>query len=145
MIDDDEYGAVGGMRIDSGNRSTCRKPSPVPFCPPQIPHVLIWARTRATAVGSRRLRTWAMARHKSRSNFLTMLSDLICAACIYSFVCFCHCLTLPLVDMTFRIVSNVDWILFCHFLLHPWYFNEVRIISPIYFVKPTPLTVIVVV
>jgi hypothetical protein len=31
MIDDDDYGAVGGMRIDRGNRSTRRKPAPVPL------------------------------------------------------------------------------------------------------------------
>jgi hypothetical protein len=48
-------GAVGGMRIGSGNRSTRREPLPVPLCSPQIPHDLIWARTRAVAVGSRRL------------------------------------------------------------------------------------------
>jgi hypothetical protein len=40
MIDDDDYGAVGGMRIGRGNRSTRRKPAPVPLCPPQIPHDL---------------------------------------------------------------------------------------------------------
>jgi hypothetical protein len=39
MIDDD-YGAVGGMRIGRGNRSTRRKPAPVPLCPPQFPHDL---------------------------------------------------------------------------------------------------------
>jgi hypothetical protein len=50
------------MKIDRGNRSTRRKPAPVPLCPPQIPHELIWARTRAAAVGSRRLTSWAMAR-----------------------------------------------------------------------------------
>jgi hypothetical protein len=50
------------MRIGRGNRSTQRKPAPVPLCPPQIPHDLTWARTRAAAVGSRRLTTWAMAR-----------------------------------------------------------------------------------
>jgi hypothetical protein len=54
MIDDD-YGAVGGMRIGRGNRITRRKPAPVPLCPPQIPHDLIWDRTRAAAVGSQRL------------------------------------------------------------------------------------------
>jgi hypothetical protein len=38
---DDEYGAVGGMRIGRGNQSTRRKPAhPVPLCPPQIPHDL---------------------------------------------------------------------------------------------------------
>jgi hypothetical protein len=34
--DDDECGAVGGMRIGSGNRSTRRKPDPVPLCPPYL-------------------------------------------------------------------------------------------------------------
>jgi hypothetical protein len=28
----------GGMRIGRGNRSTRRKPAPVPLHPPQIPH-----------------------------------------------------------------------------------------------------------
>jgi hypothetical protein len=55
MIDDDDYGAVGGMRIGKGNRSTQRKPAPVPLCPPQIPHALTWDRTRAASVGSQRL------------------------------------------------------------------------------------------
>jgi hypothetical protein len=45
MIDDVDCGAVGGMRIGRGNRSTRRKPVPVPLCPPQIPHDLTWART----------------------------------------------------------------------------------------------------
>jgi hypothetical protein len=58
---DDECGAVGGMRIGRGNWSIRRKPVPVPFCPPNIPHDLTWARTRAPAVGSRRLTAWAMA------------------------------------------------------------------------------------
>jgi hypothetical protein len=62
MIDDDDYGAVGGMRIGRGNRSTRRKPAPVPLCPPQIPHDLIWDWTRAAAVESQRLTAWAMAR-----------------------------------------------------------------------------------
>jgi hypothetical protein len=61
MIDDDECGAVGGIRIDRRNRSIRRKPAPVPLCQPQIPHDLIWPRTRAAAVGSRRLTDWAMA------------------------------------------------------------------------------------
>jgi hypothetical protein len=39
MIDYD-YGAVGGMRIGRGNRSTRRKPAPVPPCSPQNPHDL---------------------------------------------------------------------------------------------------------
>jgi hypothetical protein len=54
MIDDD-YGVVGGMRIGKGNRSTRRKPAPVPLCPSQIPHDLTWDRTRAAAVGSQQV------------------------------------------------------------------------------------------
>jgi hypothetical protein len=61
-IIDDNYGAVGAMKIVRGNRSTRRKPAPVPLCLPQIPHDLTWARTRAAAVGSQRLTAWAMAR-----------------------------------------------------------------------------------
>jgi hypothetical protein len=55
MIDDDEYGAVGGMPIGKGNRSTGRNPATVPHSPPQIPHDLTWARTRAAAMGSQQL------------------------------------------------------------------------------------------
>jgi hypothetical protein len=62
LIDGDEYGAVGGMRIGRGNRSTRRKPGPVPLCPPQIPHDLTCDRTRPAAVGIQRLTAWAMAR-----------------------------------------------------------------------------------
>jgi hypothetical protein len=29
---------IGGMIIGRGNRSTRRKPAPVPLCPPQAPH-----------------------------------------------------------------------------------------------------------
>jgi hypothetical protein len=72
MIDDD-CGAIGGMRIGRGSRSTRRKPAPMPLCPPQIPHDLTRAGTRATAVGSRRLTAWAMARP--------------CCLSIYPFVC----------------------------------------------------------
>jgi hypothetical protein len=51
--DDDDCGAIGAMRIGKG--STLGKPAPVPICPPQIPHVLSRARTRAAALGSRRV------------------------------------------------------------------------------------------
>jgi hypothetical protein len=37
---DYDDGEIGGMIIGKGNRSTRRKPVPVPFCPPQIPHAL---------------------------------------------------------------------------------------------------------
>jgi hypothetical protein len=61
IIDYDERGAISGMRIGRLNRSTGRKPAPVPLCPPQIPHDLIWDRTRAAEVGSQRLTAWTMA------------------------------------------------------------------------------------
>jgi hypothetical protein len=31
------FAAIGGMKIGRGNRSTRRKPTPVPLCPPQNP------------------------------------------------------------------------------------------------------------
>jgi hypothetical protein len=36
-LGDYDCGAVGGMKIGRGNRSTRRKPVPAPLCPPQIP------------------------------------------------------------------------------------------------------------
>jgi hypothetical protein len=59
--------SIGGMRIGRRNRSTRRKPAPVPLCPPQIQHELTWARTRAGAVGIRRLTAWVMARSEMHS------------------------------------------------------------------------------
>jgi hypothetical protein len=59
---DVERGALGGMRTGSGNRSTPRKPAPVPLCPPQIPHDLTCDRTRSAALGSPRLTAWATVR-----------------------------------------------------------------------------------
>jgi hypothetical protein len=53
--DADDYGAVSGMGIGRGNRSTQTKHAPVPLCPLQIPHNLTWAGTWAAAVGSQRL------------------------------------------------------------------------------------------
>jgi hypothetical protein len=38
------------------------KPALLSLCSPQIQHDLTWARSRAAAVGSRRLTAWAMAR-----------------------------------------------------------------------------------
>jgi hypothetical protein len=45
---------IGGMMIGKGNRSTRRKPAPVPLCPPQTSYAAR-TRTRAAAVGSQRL------------------------------------------------------------------------------------------
>jgi hypothetical protein len=44
--------------------ATEEKPVPVPLCPPQIPHGLTRDRTRASAVGGRRLTAGAMVRPK---------------------------------------------------------------------------------
>jgi hypothetical protein len=59
---DYDDGEIRGM-IGRGNRSTRRKPAPVPLCPPQTPHA---ARTRtlAAAVGIQRLTACATARPK---------------------------------------------------------------------------------
>jgi hypothetical protein len=62
MIDDDDCGAIGAMKIGRGSRSTRRKPAPAPLCPPQIPHDQTRARTRVAAVESHRLTAWAIAR-----------------------------------------------------------------------------------
>jgi hypothetical protein len=51
---DYDDGEIGRMMIGRGNRSTRRKPAPVPLCPPQIPHAA-QTRTRAAVVGSERL------------------------------------------------------------------------------------------
>jgi hypothetical protein len=51
---DYDDGEFGGM-IGRGNRNIQRQSASVPLCPPQIPHDLTWAQTRAAAVGSRRL------------------------------------------------------------------------------------------
>jgi hypothetical protein len=50
---DYDDGEIGGM-IGRGNRSTGKKPAPVPLCPPQTPHAAR-TRTRAAAMGSQRL------------------------------------------------------------------------------------------
>jgi hypothetical protein len=52
---DGECGAIGGMKMGKENRSTWRKPVPVPLCPPQIPNDLTRGRTRVSAVISQRL------------------------------------------------------------------------------------------
>jgi hypothetical protein len=49
-LGDYDDGETGGM-IGKGNRSTRRKPAPVPLCTPQTPQAAR-TRTRAAAVGS---------------------------------------------------------------------------------------------
>jgi hypothetical protein len=55
--------------IGKGNRSTRRKPAPVPLCPPQTPHAAR-TRTRAAAVGSQRLTAELQHGLLSTINFL---------------------------------------------------------------------------
>jgi hypothetical protein len=66
--DDDECGAVGVM-ISRGHWSSRRKYASVPLCPQQIQHNLSWARTRAAALGNRRL----TARATLRPNWITAI------------------------------------------------------------------------
>jgi hypothetical protein len=51
MIDEDDCGVIGGVKIGRGNRSTRRKPAPAPLCPPQIPHDQTRARTPSRRSG----------------------------------------------------------------------------------------------
>jgi hypothetical protein len=51
MIDEGDYGAIGGMMIGRGNRSTRRKPAPAPFCPPQRNWDLFSQRWSSRAMG----------------------------------------------------------------------------------------------
>jgi hypothetical protein len=59
---------------------------PVSFCPPQIPRGLTWARTRASAIRSRRRTAWAVTRSKSYSlsvHFLEQGTDRSDVRCSY--------------------------------------------------------------
>jgi hypothetical protein len=48
-----------GLRVYRGNR---RRPTPVLYCPPQIPHDVTWDWMSAAVVVSRQLTAWAMTR-----------------------------------------------------------------------------------
>jgi hypothetical protein len=82
MIGGGDCGAVGGMKIGRGNRSTRRKPAPAPLYTPQIPLDQTRDRTRAAVVGSQRLNAWAMERRKvsmyvklTSSNYKTWITS----------------------------------------------------------------------
>jgi hypothetical protein len=60
-LGDYDDGEIGGMMIGRGNRSTRRKPAPIPLCPPQTPHAAR-TQTRAAVVGSQQLTASATAR-----------------------------------------------------------------------------------
>jgi hypothetical protein len=62
--DDGEIGVIIGRET----RSTRGKPASVPLCPPQMTHAAR-NRTRAAAVESQRLTTWATARLKYNKDF----------------------------------------------------------------------------
>jgi hypothetical protein len=49
-----------GMIFTGKNRRNQRKPCPMPFCPPQIPHGLTRAWTWASTVRGQQLTTWPM-------------------------------------------------------------------------------------
>jgi hypothetical protein len=55
MIDEGDFGANGGMKIGMGNQNTRKKTCLAPLCPPEVESDQNRARTRAAAVGSRRL------------------------------------------------------------------------------------------
>jgi hypothetical protein len=53
--------AVGEMTVGRWNKTTHWKPAPLFFCPPQIPHDLIWDRIWVITVRSQCLIAWAVA------------------------------------------------------------------------------------
>jgi hypothetical protein len=59
--------------IDRGNRRTRRNPAPMSLYPPQIPHGLTSARTRASAMSGRRLTASATARSRPRERWTCVL------------------------------------------------------------------------
>jgi hypothetical protein len=85
--DDRESGGI----IGKGNRSTRRKPAPVPLCPPQSSHAA-WTRTRAAAVGSQRLTAFATAR--PAVYFLPVARLLVFSVCRISVLLNAACKTL---------------------------------------------------
>jgi hypothetical protein len=67
IIHDDDCRTISGMNNWQGKPKYSEKSAPLPLWPAQIPHDLIWARTRAAAVGSRRLTAWATVRPWERT------------------------------------------------------------------------------
>jgi hypothetical protein len=75
-------GAVHGMRIGRGNRSTQRKPLLLPLCPPQFSYDLTWYQTLATAVGSSQLTVFTLAQPVYRKS-VCYYGRVICIQKIY--------------------------------------------------------------
>jgi hypothetical protein len=84
--------------IGRGNRSTRRKPAPVPLCPPQNPHAAR-TRTRAVAVGSQCLT--AELRHGLLLNLQVMVRKRLSAS-------FLVCNLIFLKQWNFKIVVFLD-------------------------------------
>jgi hypothetical protein len=59
-----EWGAVGEMRIGSGNWSTLRKSAPMPLCPPQTPHDVTWEDWHVNS-NDRRVTKWVTNGYKT--------------------------------------------------------------------------------
>jgi hypothetical protein len=86
---DYDNGEIGGM-IGRGNRSTRRKPAPVPLCPLQTLHAAR-TRTQAAAVGSQRLT--AELRHgrhrgwRAGSSYCERLSEGLYSPALFCILC----------------------------------------------------------
>jgi len=52
--------SIGWMILTGENRNTRRKPIPLPLCPAQILHGLVWEWIQASMVIGQQLTTWAM-------------------------------------------------------------------------------------
>jgi hypothetical protein len=81
----DECGAFGGMRIGKENRSTRRKPAPVPLSPPQIPNDL--GSNPGRRSGKPGTNPWAMARPQGWVSVRLLMSQTL----VLLPVCRCHC------------------------------------------------------
>jgi hypothetical protein len=85
-----DYDGEFGAMIGRGNRSTLRKPAPVPLCTPQTPHA-VRTRTRAAALESQRLTAWATARPTNNIlNFWNRGSDFSSWARQFLYSQFCY-------------------------------------------------------
>jgi hypothetical protein len=84
--DDDDYyffpfpsnGALVEWNWQGKTEELGEKPIPVSLCPPQIPYGLTRDRTRACAVGGRRLTAWAMARPKATVGVMICWNGYLC-------------------------------------------------------------------
>jgi hypothetical protein len=71
--DDSDDGEIGGM-IDKGNRSTRRKPAPVPLCPPQTPYA---ARSSVGIIFAKRTTLFAISQIINMAGIIFRLSKVL--------------------------------------------------------------------